>query len=78
LKKETQKNLFVVGTYYNGKETSSYDTSGNDLKVIKTLSGHTIIMDDSEGKQSITILDVSGNTIYMDTFSMKFTNHYLV
>uniref|UniRef100_UPI00289830DD phage baseplate assembly protein V n=1 Tax=Chryseobacterium sp. TaxID=1871047 RepID=UPI00289830DD len=58
---------FVVGTHYNGKETSSYHTPGNDLKVIKTRSGHTIIMDDSEGKQSITILDVSGNTIYMDT-----------
>ncbi|MCU7618752.1 type VI secretion system tip protein VgrG [Chryseobacterium sp. PBS4-4] len=64
---------FVVGTQYNGSETSSYHTSGNDLKVTKTRSGHTIIMDDSEDKMSITILDISGNTIYLDTVKKSIT-----
>ncbi|WP_051884965.1 phage baseplate assembly protein V, partial [Chryseobacterium luteum] len=64
---------FVAGTQYNGSETSSYHTSGNDLKVTKTRSGHTIIMDDSEDKMSITILDISGNTIYLDTVKKSIT-----
>lgn len=63
----------VLGTLYNGKEKSSYHTSENDLKVTKTRSGHTIIMDDSEDKMSITILDISGNTIYLDTVKKSIT-----
>ncbi|MDP9958127.1 sRNA-binding carbon storage regulator CsrA, partial [Epilithonimonas hungarica] len=64
---------FVMGTHYNGGETSSFHTEGNNLKVTKTRSGHTIIMDDSEDKMSITILDISGNTIYLDTVKKSIT-----
>ena len=64
---------FVMGTHYNGGEKSSFHTEGNDLKVIKTRSGHTIIMDDSEDKMSITILDQAGNTIYLDTIKKSIT-----
>ena len=64
---------FVMGAMYNGAETSGYHTAGNDLKVIKTRSGHTIIMNDSEDKMSITILDISGNTIYLDTVKKSIT-----
>ena len=63
----------VLGTLYNGKEKSGHHTAGNDLKVIKTRSGHTIIMNDSEDKMSITILDISGNTIYLDTVKKSIT-----
>ncbi|WP_267403391.1 MULTISPECIES: type VI secretion system tip protein VgrG [unclassified Chryseobacterium] len=55
---------FVVGTHYNGKETSSYHTSGNDKKVIHTRSGTKIILNDGEG--SVFIEDPSGNTYLMD------------
>ena len=64
---------FVMGTHYNGGEKSSFHTEGNDLKVIKTRSGHTIIMNDSEDKMSITILDQAGNTIYLDTIKKSIT-----
>lgn len=64
---------FVMGTHYNGGETSGFHTAGNDLKVTKTRSGHTIIMDDSKDKMSITIIDISGNTIYMDTVKKSIT-----
>ncbi len=64
---------FVMGTHYNGGETSSYHTENNNLKVIKTRSGHTILMNDSEDKMSITILDISGNTIYLDTVKKSIT-----
>ncbi|WP_326981333.1 type VI secretion system tip protein VgrG [Chryseobacterium sp. MYb264] len=55
---------FVVGTHYNGSETSSYHTSGNDKKVIHTRSGTKIILNDGEG--SVFIEDPSGNTYLMD------------
>ena len=55
---------FVMGTHYNGSETSSYHTSGNDKKVIHTRSGTKIILNDAEG--SIFIEDPSGNTYLMD------------
>ena len=55
---------FVLGAMYNGKESSSYSTPGNDQKVIQTRSGTKIIMNDAIG--SIFIEDPSGNTIIMD------------
>ena len=55
---------FVMGTHYNGGETSSYHTSGNDKKVIHTRSGTKIILNDAEG--SVFIEDPSGNTYLMD------------
>ena len=55
---------FVMGTHYNGSETSSYHTSENDKKVIHTRSGTKIILNDAEG--SIFIEDPSGNTYLMD------------
>jgi len=55
---------FVMGAHYNGSETSSYHTSGNDKKVIHTRSGTKIILNDAEG--SVFIEDPSGNTYLMD------------
>ena len=55
---------FVLGTMYNGNESSSYATSGNDNKVIQSRSGTKVIMNDAEG--SIFIEDPSGNTWMMD------------
>ncbi|MDR3025148.1 phage baseplate assembly protein V [Chryseobacterium sp.] len=55
---------FVMGMHYNGSETSSYHTSGNDKKVIHTRSGTKIILNDAEG--SVFIEDPSGNTYLMD------------
>ena len=55
---------FVLGAMYNGNESSSYATSGNDQKVIQTRSGTKIIMNDAKG--SVFIEDPSGNTWMMD------------
>lgn len=55
---------FVLGTMYNGNESSSYHTAGNDQKVIHTRSGTKVIMNDAQG--SIYIEDPSGNTWFMD------------
>ena len=64
---------YVAGAMYNGAEISGFHTENNDLKVIKTRSGHTILMNDSEDKMSITVLDISGNTIYLDTVKKSIT-----
>ena len=55
---------FVIGTMYNGSESSGYNTAGNDKKVIQTRSGTKIIMNDAIG--SVFIEDPSGNTWLMD------------
>jgi type VI secretion system secreted protein VgrG len=55
---------FVLGAMYNGNESSSYSTAGNDQKVIQTRSGTKIIMNDAIG--SIFLEDPSGNTVFMD------------
>ena len=55
---------FVLGTMYNGSESSSYATTGNDIKIIQTRSGHIIKFTEDE---SIIITDKSGNEIHFDT-----------
>lgn len=55
---------FVIGTQYNGREISGYNTAGNDQKVIHTRSGTKMIFNDAQG--SIFIEDPSGNTWLMD------------
>ncbi|OXA83139.1 hypothetical protein B0A73_22530 [Flavobacterium hibernum] len=53
-----------MGTQYNGKESSGYNTPKNDLKVTRTRSGIIIIMNDADG--SVLIEDPSGNKYFMD------------
>lgn len=58
---------FATGVVYNGSAKTSYGDTMNNLKVIRTRSGHTIKLDDTAGGESITINDKAGNIIVMDT-----------
>ncbi|NRS90688.1 uncharacterized protein involved in type VI secretion and phage assembly [Flavobacterium sp. 7E] len=58
------QNPYVLGSQYNGSESSGYADGENNVKAIHTRSGTKIIMNDSEG--SILIEDPSGNTWQMD------------
>ena len=58
------QNPYVLGTQYNGLESSGYNSGENDKKVIHTRSGTKILFNDAEG--SILIEDASGNTYLMD------------
>ncbi|NRS90682.1 uncharacterized protein involved in type VI secretion and phage assembly [Flavobacterium sp. 7E] len=58
------QNPYVLGSQYNGSESSGYNSEGNDQKAIHTRSGTKIAFNDSEG--SILIEDPSGNTWQMD------------
>jgi len=59
---------FVIGGFYHGKaKPDSFKSDQNDIKAIKTRSGHIIELNDKDGSESIKISDKNGNTIYMDT-----------
>jgi type VI secretion system secreted protein VgrG len=49
---------------YNGKAKSSFGSAGNDMKAIKTRSGNTILLNDSNGSMSLT--DPSGGCIKLN------------
>jgi uncharacterized protein involved in type VI secretion and phage assembly len=54
---------YVLGGLWNAKEpppTLPKDNQ-NNLLMIKSRSGHTVTLDDTDGKESITIADKSGN-----------------
>lgn len=57
----------VLGTVYNGNAKTNFGDGQNNLKVIKTRSGHLIRLDDTDGAESITITDKSGNIVTLDT-----------
>ncbi|MGN7820178.1 type VI secretion system Vgr family protein [Chitinophaga sp. 22536] len=58
---------FAMGAAYNGKDSTKFSDAGNNLKIIKTRSGHTIELDDSSGAEQLQIHDRNGNVIQLDT-----------
>ena len=58
---------YITGTLYNGGGKADYGDTDNNVKAIRTRSGHTIRLDDTAGQEFITINDKGGNTIVMDT-----------
>ena len=58
------QNPYVLGTHYNGSQSSGYADRQNNVKAIHTRSGTKIILNDGEG--SVLIEDPSGNTWKMD------------
>ncbi len=59
---------YVMGSMYNGTgKAGAFQTEHNDIKAIKTRSGHIIEMNDTKGTESITITDKNNNEIKIDT-----------
>lgn len=50
---------YIIGSLWNGKDKVHETNSDgkNNLRVIKSRSGHKIILDDTEGKEKITVID---------------------
>ncbi|MBZ5553744.1 MAG: phage baseplate assembly protein V [Acidobacteriia bacterium] len=67
---------YILGALWNGKDTPP-DTNAdgkNNLRFIKSRSGHLIRLDDSDGKEKIEIIDKSGNnSITIDTANKTIT-----
>jgi type VI secretion system secreted protein VgrG len=55
---------YVIGSNYNGSESSGNSTSGNDIKVIQTRSGCKILINDADG--SILTEDKAGSKVFQD------------
>ncbi|PKQ62966.1 hypothetical protein BZG01_16410 [Labilibaculum manganireducens] len=59
---------FVIGTLYHGAaKPESFTTDTNDIKAIRTRSGHTIELNDTDGEEKINIYDNEGSIITFDT-----------
>jgi Rhs element Vgr protein len=59
---------FVLGALYHGKaKPEDWATETNDKKCIRTRSGHTIELDDTDGEEKIKIYDNEGSIITFDT-----------
>jgi phage baseplate assembly protein V len=63
---------FVVGTLWNGQDKPPADS--NTVHVIKSKTGHVITLDDTQGQESVSIVDSSGkNSVVIDTANNNVT-----
>lgn len=61
---------YVIGTLWNGKDKppETNDDGKNNIRVIKSRSGHVIRLNDEDGKEKIEIIDKNEkNSIIVDT-----------
>jgi uncharacterized protein involved in type VI secretion and phage assembly len=61
---------YVLGALWNGKDTPPADNGDgkNNLRIIKSRSGHVVKLNDEDGKETIEIIDKSQkNSIVIDT-----------
>lgn len=67
---------YIIGALWNGKDLPPANNSDgeNNIRVIKSRSGHVIILNDEEGKEKIEIIDKSKkNSIIFDTANNTIT-----
>ena len=61
---------YVVGALWNGQDAPPADNADgkNNLRVIKSRSGHVIKLNDEDGKETVEVVDKTGkNSIVIDT-----------
>jgi type VI secretion system secreted protein VgrG len=73
--KNNPEKPYVIGSLYNGTEKpSKWKTKDNDIKAIRTRSGHTIEFNDKQGKEEIIIYDKDKvNTITLSSHGKELT-----
>ncbi|WP_025740814.1 MULTISPECIES: type VI secretion system Vgr family protein [Aquimarina] len=65
---------FVLGALYHGTaKPDSWQSDNNDIKAIKTRTGHLIELNDTEGSESIKITDKNDNIVHIDTVNNNIT-----
>ncbi len=67
---------YVIGSLWNGVDKPPADNADgeNNIRVIKSRSGHIVRFDDKDGKEKIEIIDKSeNNLITIDTAENKIT-----
>jgi uncharacterized protein involved in type VI secretion and phage assembly len=61
---------YVIGALWNGKDLppAANDDGKNNVRLIKSRSGHAIRLNDEDGKETVEIVDKTGkNSILVDT-----------
>ena len=59
---------YMLGSLYNGGgNATAFQSDANDVKAIRTRSGHTIELNDTDGEEKINIYDNEGSIITFDT-----------
>jgi uncharacterized protein involved in type VI secretion and phage assembly len=67
---------YVLGALWNGEQGPPADNAGgnNDLRLIKSRSGHVIRLNDADGAETIEIVDQTGsNSIVIDSAANRIT-----
>ena len=65
---------YVMGSFYTGvNKPEEWQTDANNVKAIRTRSGHTIELNDTEGEEKINIYDNDGSIITFDTQEKSLT-----
>lgn len=66
---------YVLGALWNGKDKPPVDDAeGNNVRLIRSRSGHVIKLNDEDGKETIEIIDKSEkNSIVIDTANNTLT-----
>ncbi|MBZ4188642.1 type VI secretion system Vgr family protein [Niabella beijingensis] len=70
---ESPTKPYVIGTVYHGSANTSFSNAGNDIKTIRTRSGHMVEFSDAGSGTHIIIRDPGGNEIYLDTTGKNIT-----
>ncbi len=66
---------YVIGSMYHGKaKAAGFSNGDNNMKALRTRSGHTIMMDDDGGGGSITISDCNNNSVTMTPDGVTITS----
>ncbi|MFC5045924.1 type VI secretion system Vgr family protein [Aquimarina hainanensis] len=65
---------YVAGSLYHGvAKAENWQSEQNNVKAIRTRSGHTIELNDTEGEEKINIYDNDGSIITFDTQAKSLT-----
>lgn len=62
---------YIVGFLWNGANLPPEDVP--EKRTITTMAGHTLVFDDTEGEESITIMDKNSNTVLMNADGIEIT-----
>ena len=62
---------YIVGFLWNGSNLPPEDVASK--RTLTTISGHTMVFDDTEGEENITITDMNDNTIVMNAEGIEIT-----
>ncbi len=66
---------YILGSLWNGKDSPPVmnDDGNNDIRLIKSRSGHVIRLNDKDGQETVEIIDKNGNSIKYDTTENSLT-----